>query len=607
MIISPRAFFRRFAAIIGCSLCLLPAFNSYAESPRVLNHQGRIAVNGANFNGTGQFKFALVSSTGNQSYWCNDGSTVNGTEPATAVSLPITRGLYSVLLGDAALTNMTPVPASVFENADVRIRVWFNDGTHGFQQITPDHRLAASPYAMIAERALTASEVSLGSIMASPSKPVLAWGNNSIGQINVPPLAAVSAVAAAENHSLALLDDGTVVSWGNGSPVPGTLTLVTAIAAGSSHDLARKSNGTVVAWGNNDYGKATVPANITNATSVAAGDKHSLILRSDGTVTAWGDNTFGQTGVPPGLSNIIAIAAGNDHSLALKSDGTVVAWGRDDAGQITIPNGLNGVTAIAAGAYHSLAVKSDGTVVAWGWDNGGQSTVPPGLGGVSSVTAGYAFSAALKSDGSIVTWGDNANGQRTIPSGATHVTRLAAGASHMIALRADMIPAQVARLDEDNIFSGRIGIKRSPAANPLEVEGAASKTTAGNWLSNSDRRIKTDIHTLTGALDTIDQVRLVDFRYTDAYRAANPSLNDGRYLNVIAQEFATVFPAHVHNSGENMADGSPILQVDTYPLTIYSAAAIQELHRENEILKLKLADQENRLKRLEALIQTPAK
>ncbi len=576
---------------------------SHGESPRVLNHQGRIAVNGVNFNGVGQFKFALVDSGGTRSFWSNDGSSSDGTEPATAVDLTVVRGLYAVLLGDESLVNMTPVAATVFDNADVRLRVWFNDGSKGFQQITPDHRLAASPYAMVAERALSVSEVSLTNVMAAPSKPVVAWGKNSHGQVSVPALAAVAAVAAGESHSLALQNNGTVVSWGNGSAVPVGLTGVTMIAAGRNHDLARKSDGTVVAWGDNASAQTTVPAGVTNAVAVAAGDNHSLVLRADGTVTAWGDNTFGQTDVPAGVSNITAVAAGSDHCLALKSDGTVFAWGRDEAGQSSVPEALSDVIAIAAGAYHSLAVKSDGSVIAWGWNSGGQATIPAGLTGVSSVAGGYAFSAALKSDGTLVTWGDNSDGQLTVPPSATHIKALAAGASHMVILRADSIPAQVARLDEDNVFTGKIGIKRSPTNNALEVEGNASKSIAGNWLSNSDRRIKTDIRTITDALGVLDEVRLVDFRYTDEYRADNPSIGGGRYMNVIAQEFGAVFPDHVKSSGEKMVDGSPVLQVDTYPLTIYSAAAIQELHRENEMLKEKVAAQEERLNRLEAIIR----
>ncbi len=156
------------------------------------------------------------------------------------------------------------------------------------------------------------------------------------------------------------------------------------------------------------------------------------------------------------------------------------------------------------------------------------------------------------------------------------------------------------------LTSGNVGIGRSPSANRLEVEGNASKTSAGAWLSNSDRRIKQDIRTVESALDTLDRVRLVSFRYTDDYRAAHPSVTDRPYLNVIAQEFAEVFPDHVQSSGEKLPDGSEILQVDTYPLTIYTAAAVQELKDrvETEVAGLR---QENaalkaRLERLEQLL-----
>ncbi len=130
----------------------------------------------------------------------------------------------------------------------------------------------------------------------------------------------------------------------------------------------------------------------------------------------------------------------------------------------------------------------------------------------------------------------------------------------------------------DGIYSGgAVGIGRSPAANSLEVNGNASKSIAGDWLANSDRRIKTEIETVTNALDTLDKVRLVSFEYTEEYKAEHSGIGDRRYLNVIAQEFAQVFPEHVQGSGEFLPDGSEILQVDTYPLTIYSAAAVQEL------------------------------
>ncbi len=83
-------------------------------------------------------------------FWSNDGTSANGGQPAGAVSLAVSNGLYAVLLGDSALASMTPIPATVFTNPDVRLRVWFNDGVNGFQLLTPDQRLAAVGYALMA-------------------------------------------------------------------------------------------------------------------------------------------------------------------------------------------------------------------------------------------------------------------------------------------------------------------------------------------------------------------------------------------------------------------------------------------------------------------------
>lgn len=803
-----------------------------AAVPQQLNHQGRVAVNGVNFDGNGQFKFALVDANGSTTYWSNDGSSSAGSQPSSHVTLAVTKGLYSVLLGDTTLTNMTALAASALDHEDVRLRIWFSDGSSlGFQLITPDQRLAATPYALLAAQAtsatgfdgslagdvtgtqgatsiaattvtgkaltgyssangtitaddtilsainklngndglkanlaspsftgnvtgITASMVGLGNvdntsdanklvsaaqqtalnlkanlaspnftgnvtgitaamvglgnvsntsdaskpvstaqqtaldlkanlaspsfsgtvtlpagtasaaplklttgtnlstavlgsvefdgnnlylttnassptrktvtltdtgsssqlllsnIVAAPVKPVVAWGSNSNGQTTTPSLSGVAAVAAGASHSIALLDAGTVVAWGlntsEQTTVPGTATGVTDIAAGVDHNLARKSDGTIVAWGSNASGKATVPSDITTATKVAAGKDFSLALLANGTLRAWGDNTWGQTTIPSSLTGVTvtAIASGEDHNLALTAAGAVVAWGRDTVGQVTVPTAATtGVIAIAAGAHHSLALKSNGTVVAWGWNEAGQCNVPSDLSGVTQIAAGYGFSMALKSNGAPVVWGETADGVPTIPPTATEVTAIAAGARHVLALRSDLTPAQVARLDQNNVFTGNVGIQRTPANYALEVNGNAWKSTGSSWLTSSDRRIKTDIESINDALEKIDQVRLVDFRYTADYLAAHPEIEDRRYPNVIAQEFQQVFPNEVKGSGQRLPDGSEILLVDTYPLTIYSAAAIQELHRENQLLKKKLSDQEQRLRKLEEILK----
>jgi len=139
----------------------------------------------------------------------------------------------------------------------------------------------------------------------------------------------------------------------------------------------------------------------------------------------------------------------------------------------------------------------------------------------------------------------------------------------------------------------------------LKVAGGASKATAGAWQANSDGRIKQDIAPVADALDTLDKVHPVTFRYTDAYRAEHPGVADQRYYNVIAQEFATVFPDAVTRSGEYLPGTAPapeneILQVDTYPAQIVTIAAVQELAQKNARLEDTVARLSARLAKLEA-------
>ena len=131
----------RLAALAAVLALLTPTLR--AQVPQFMNYQGRVTVGSTNFDGTGQFKFALVNDTGTTTYWSNNGSSVAGSEPTNAVSLPVTKGLYAVALGEGG----TSLPASVFNNPDVRLRVWFNDGTNGSQRLAPDQAIGMVGYA----------------------------------------------------------------------------------------------------------------------------------------------------------------------------------------------------------------------------------------------------------------------------------------------------------------------------------------------------------------------------------------------------------------------------------------------------------------------------
>jgi alpha-tubulin suppressor-like RCC1 family protein len=270
---------------------------------------------------------------------------------------------------------------------------------------------------------------------------IVPWGDNTYGQMNVPPgLICVTAISTGPDsrHNLALGADRTVVAWGNNdwcqTNVPADLTEVVAVAAGGVHSLALRTDGTVVAWGGNSEGETNVPTDLTNAVAIAAGYEHSLAVKADRSVVGWGNNDSGQTDVAADLTNVVAVAAGAMHSLALKANGTVFAWGDDAWGQTDVPAGLTNVAAIAAGDSHNLAVRSDGTVVGWGWNGEGETDIPAGLNNVVEIAAGYEHSLALKSDGTVVAWGWDGEGETDVPAGLSNVMAIAAGETHSLAL-----------------------------------------------------------------------------------------------------------------------------------------------------------------------------
>jgi alpha-tubulin suppressor-like RCC1 family protein len=318
---------------------------------------------------------------------------------------------------------------------------------------------------------------------------LLSWGNNASGSLGnnsqfllneSAPVAVVNAadivaLAAGQEHSLALKADGTVLAWGNdaGGQLGDNAALedkakpvvvnganqIIDIAAGLFFSLALKSDGTMLAWGNNSKGQLgdsniiadkPTPVAVSGASdivAIAAGSEHSLALKADGTMLAWGLDNNGQLGndahlvdqpLPVPVANatgIVSIAAGYNHSLALTSSGNVLAWGSDFGGQLgdNIPKvnkstpvsvtGANQIVAIAGGHFHSLALKADGTMLAWGSDTFGElgdgdQLNPQGLpvnvenvSNIVAIDAGEQFSLALKSDGTLQSWGQDSSGQ----------------------------------------------------------------------------------------------------------------------------------------------------------------------------------------------------
>lgn len=148
--------------------------------PQMIQWQGRLLVGTTPFHGNGQFKFALVNDNGSVTYWSNDGSSANGSEPTAAVTLSVVRGTYGVLLGDPSLANMTTIPLSVFSNNTVRLRVWFKQGAT-FELMAPDQKLAAVAWALTAGEAQSVADGAITtSKLASGAVGTLQLANNAV-------------------------------------------------------------------------------------------------------------------------------------------------------------------------------------------------------------------------------------------------------------------------------------------------------------------------------------------------------------------------------------------------------------------------------------------
>lgn len=93
--------------------------------------------------------------------------------------------------------------------------------------------------------------------------------------------------------------------------------------------------------------------------------------------------------------------------------------------------------------------------------------------------------------------------------------------------------------------NGRMGLSRIPTTNILEVGGQASKNSAGDWVANSDSRLKKNIETFKEqeALNKLLQMRGVTYEWND--KQTGSQRPEGIQYGFIAQEIKEVFPENV--------------------------------------------------------------
>jgi hypothetical protein len=271
----------KIGSLIICFCSITPLL--HAQAPQIINYQGRVLAGTTNFNGTGQFKFALVNTNGLTTYWSNDGTSVNGSEPTNAVSLGVSNGLYSVLLGDTSLSNMMTIPPTVFSNSDVRLRVWFNDGSHGSQLLSPDQRIVSVGYAVLAtsvpDGAITTAKIGNGAVTSSKIDTATVQQR-------------VTGTAPGGSFITGINANGTVTS------AAGNVGTITGVAAGTGLSGGGSSGSVSLGIANGGVGSAQIASGSVTGTQIdsttvqrrvtgtAPGGSFLTGINQDGTVTS---------------------------------------------------------------------------------------------------------------------------------------------------------------------------------------------------------------------------------------------------------------------------------------------------------------------------------
>ena len=270
------------------------------------------------------------------------------------------------------------------------------------------------------------------------------------------------AIATGAAHTCALLDDDSVKCWGAnddgqlglgdidargddlnemGDNLP-TVSLglpsgvrVTAIAAGDAHTCALLSNGTVKCWGFGENGRlgsgddasrgdeademgAALPVvdvgSGRTVKAITAGAAHTCALRDTNDVVCWGVGATGRLGsgaendignqagemgsalVPVALGTgrtAVALSAGATHTCAVLDNATAKCWGDGASGRLgtgalenlgdqpgELGDSLSAISlgtgrtvrAIVAGASHTCAVLDDATLKCFGLASNGR-------------------------------------------------------------------------------------------------------------------------------------------------------------------------------------------------------------------------------------------
>jgi hypothetical protein len=502
--------------------------------------------------------------------------------------------LFTVVLGDTTIPNMAAISAALFNQPNLQLLIWFNDGVKGFAALSPAQNLTPAPYSVFAG---SASNL-LGNLPATQLSGALASST-------LPVSPEFSGTVSAESFS----GSGTnLTSLDASSLTSGTVPLAQLSGITSNQldaatwALATNLNGGNAALASNLV-SGIIITNAVISNSVFAGNGGGLINLNAAQLTSIGNTNNGVAGNffigPAGNATMAGVnnTALGVNALVANTNGTDnTAGGLNALYQNTVGNNN---TAHGAYALQNNTNGNNNTA------DGVRTLYTNTSGSYNTANGTYALYANISGNnntasGTYALWYDtNGSGNTAVGSGALGTNT---SGSYNIALGYGAGGAITT--GSSNIDIGNPGF----AADTNIVRIGSSQTAtylpgtvyAGTVALTSDRNVKDAFDTINpqAVLARVSALPITEWQYkTDT--------EGSRHIGPMAQDFHAAF-------GLNGGDDRHISVVDEGGVAL---AAIQGLNQKVEAGDRRLAAEntelkrqndllEKRLERLEQLINT---
>ncbi|MGP8202034.1 MAG: tail fiber domain-containing protein [Limisphaerales bacterium] len=437
-------------------------------------------------------------------YWSNDGTSTNGSEPTAPVSVNVANGLFTVALGDTTIANMAGISASLFSQPNLQLRIWFNDGVNGFAALSPLQNLTPAPYADFANNAGIAASATIATTATSATT-----ANNFSGSLSgdVTGTQGATVVASVGGQSAANMAGG--VSAANAATSANTVNAIVKRDASGNF-----SAGTITA---NLSGNATTATSATTAANATTANNFSGALSGDVTGTQGATvvaNVGGQSAanVGSGANAANSATSANTASTIVERDSN----GNFSAGNITLANNLYlPATTASSGIIYfggSPYLHTFGSFNFFGGLGAGKFTA------AGTENVGIGASALSQSSGNANTaigyqaMSGNNTGNANIALGVSAGSQLTTG-NHNICIGNSGVAGDTGtiRIGDQNTYSALIaGIYGNNIANaiPVYVGSSGSLGTAA-----SSAKFKQNIRSMDDTSDVLLDLRPVTFQY----------------------------------------------------------------------------------------------